>query len=233
MGRSTELGMSVWLIESKVCLYRKNVDDMKIAGGKQTMSPIWKKWMKLVDLGEPTSFLDHVRLGSNVNANQMKQLLNNLRRCLNHVFLREQLRHCLGGRNLSHKQWRGPATWKDMRKNALKDTSGWRKSSCMKSQLLAWATTTSRTKSWKRMDNCPKHAPKSSRNAFHWHELVDLTLLTFITRVITDNIAVWVIRLSIVDWVYSKTQILLETMKIPNQHLLESCVSSEVERLFP
>ena len=29
----------------------------------QNMAPMWKKWMKLVDLGEPTSFLDHVYLG--------------------------------------------------------------------------------------------------------------------------------------------------------------------------
>ena len=28
------------------------------------MAPTWKKLMKLVDLGEPTSFLDHVYLGS-------------------------------------------------------------------------------------------------------------------------------------------------------------------------
>ena len=30
------------------------------AGRKQNMAPMWKKLMKLVDVGEPTSFLDHV-----------------------------------------------------------------------------------------------------------------------------------------------------------------------------
>ena len=30
---------------------------------KQNLNPMWKKLMKLVDLGEPTSFLDHVYLG--------------------------------------------------------------------------------------------------------------------------------------------------------------------------
>ena len=34
-----------------------------MAGKKQNLSPILKKLMKLVDLGEPTSFLDHVYLG--------------------------------------------------------------------------------------------------------------------------------------------------------------------------
>ena len=36
------------------------VDDIKLAGRKQKMSPTWKIQMKDVYLGEPTSFLDHV-----------------------------------------------------------------------------------------------------------------------------------------------------------------------------
>ena len=43
----------------------------------------------------------------------------------------------------------------------------------------------------------------------------------------------WVIRHSTVDWVYSKTQILLATLRIKNQHQGESYVSLEVEHLFP
>ena len=39
------------------------VDDTTFAGKKQNLDPVWKKWMKHVDLGEPTSFLDHVCLG--------------------------------------------------------------------------------------------------------------------------------------------------------------------------
>ena len=39
------------------------VDGIKVAGKKQTMAPMWKKWTNNVDLGEPTSFLDHVYLG--------------------------------------------------------------------------------------------------------------------------------------------------------------------------
>ena len=33
-----------------------------MTGRKQSMILMWKKLMKLVDLGEPTSFLDHVHL---------------------------------------------------------------------------------------------------------------------------------------------------------------------------
>ena len=40
------------------------VDDIKLAGKKQNINPMWKVLNKEVDLGEPTSFLDHVYLYS-------------------------------------------------------------------------------------------------------------------------------------------------------------------------
>ena len=39
------------------------VDDIRMAGKKQNINPMWKVLNKEVDLGEPTSFLDHVYLG--------------------------------------------------------------------------------------------------------------------------------------------------------------------------
>ena len=39
------------------------VDDIKLAGKKQNIDPMWKVQNKEVDLGEPTSFLDHEDLG--------------------------------------------------------------------------------------------------------------------------------------------------------------------------
>ena len=39
------------------------VDDIKLAGKKQNIDPMWKLLNKEVDLGEPTSFLNHVYLG--------------------------------------------------------------------------------------------------------------------------------------------------------------------------
>ena len=39
------------------------VDDIRLAGKKQNINPMWKVLNKEVDLGEPTSFLDHVHLG--------------------------------------------------------------------------------------------------------------------------------------------------------------------------
>ena len=39
------------------------VDDIKLAGKKLNLDPMWKVLNKEVDLGEPTSFLDHENLG--------------------------------------------------------------------------------------------------------------------------------------------------------------------------
>ena len=43
------------------------VDEIKMAGQKQNLDPMWKILMKDVDLGEPTSFLDHVNSGQDVS----------------------------------------------------------------------------------------------------------------------------------------------------------------------
>ena len=61
MGGNTEVGMYIRLFLSE------NVDDIKMTGKKQNMAPMWKKWMKNVDIDQPTSFLGHVFVPS-VNA---------------------------------------------------------------------------------------------------------------------------------------------------------------------
>ena len=50
-----------------LCVHREKglllsvyVDDIKLAGKKQNINPMWKLLNKEVDLGKPTSFLDHV-----------------------------------------------------------------------------------------------------------------------------------------------------------------------------
>ena len=45
------------------------VDDIKLAGRKQNIDPTWKVLDKEVDLGEPTSFLDHTRPSGKLDAN--------------------------------------------------------------------------------------------------------------------------------------------------------------------
>ena len=56
------------------------VDDIKLAGKKQNLDPIWKVLNKEVDLGEPTSFLDHVYLGCTQRQCQIrKDIVDNYR----------------------------------------------------------------------------------------------------------------------------------------------------------
>ena len=144
----------------------------------------------------------------------------------------------LGRENRTRQQSLGLKIWKVMRRNVWKHIANWRTrrlSNCFQSPLEARPTLTSKRKNWKRLENCQTFALASSWNAFLWYELVDLTFLvckqtctschkngpdpvtnaclvwslTLLTRVITDNIAMWVIRHSIVDWDDSKTQTLL------------------------
>ena len=56
------MGMSLCTREKGLFL-SVYVDDIKLAGKKQNLDPMWKLLNKEVDLGEPTSFLDHVYLG--------------------------------------------------------------------------------------------------------------------------------------------------------------------------
>ena len=56
------------------------VDDIKLAGKKQHIDPMWKLLNKEVDLGEPTSFLDHVYLGCTQRQCQIsKDIVDNYR----------------------------------------------------------------------------------------------------------------------------------------------------------
>ena len=62
MGKKYRIGNVCLCIEEQRLL-SVFVDDIKMAGRQQNVAPLWKKLMKLVDLGEPTSLLDHVHLG--------------------------------------------------------------------------------------------------------------------------------------------------------------------------
>ena len=62
-GKSTDLGMSVSSKKKQGLYLSENLDDIEMAGKKQNMAPVRKKWMKLVDLDEPTSFLDQENVG--------------------------------------------------------------------------------------------------------------------------------------------------------------------------
>ena len=61
-GRKFQIGNVSLFIVKKLFL-SVHVDDRKLAGKKHNIDPMWKVLNKEVDLGEPTSFPDHVYLG--------------------------------------------------------------------------------------------------------------------------------------------------------------------------
>ena len=124
--------------------------------------------------------------------------------------------------------------------------------------LLGWSPFQERG-TWISWRIVKKYALKLSWNAYTWHELDDLTscgpwtnwqdqspegqervtndklvwFQTCITQVTADNIVMWVTRLSIVDWVYFKTQTLVAPLKTRNQPQREVlCIFCEVEHLL-
>ena len=62
-GRKFQIGNVSFVHREKGLFLSVYVDDIKLAGKKQNIDPMWKVLNKEVDLGEPTSFLDHVYLG--------------------------------------------------------------------------------------------------------------------------------------------------------------------------
>ena len=61
-----------------------------------------------------------------MHANRTKSSLTKTKKFVNHVFLLEQLKNYECGRNLTQKLLRGQTTWKDMLRNALRDSANWR-----------------------------------------------------------------------------------------------------------
>ena len=94
-----------------------------MVGRKQNLNPLWKKLMKLVDLGELTPYIGDVL---NVNANRTEVLLVNTKRCSNNDSASEQLKSSSVGRNPTRTRSLGFVTWKVMRRNAGDDIADWR-----------------------------------------------------------------------------------------------------------
>ena len=102
------------------------VDDTKLAGKKQNISPTWKILIKVVDLGEPPAFLDSVYLGCTQRECQIsKDIVINNRNLFESrisVGASEKLPLTKATGNLMPKRYlHGPMTWKVMQRNAWKD----------------------------------------------------------------------------------------------------------------
>ena len=123
------------------------VDDIKLFGKRQNINSTWKILMKDVDLGEPTSCIDHVYLGCTQRLWIKHRYCDKMER-----YLRIQ-DFCWSRGKTTHKSFRetwcpkryllGPTTWKVMHRNVWKDIANLRikrLDNFSKLQLHAWMT---------------------------------------------------------------------------------------------
>ena len=137
------------------------VDDVKLAGKKQKIDPMWKVLMKEVDVGEPTSLTIFIWFALNENAKRAKILWTITEMCLNPESLQQQKKNYFVQGNLAQTSLHGPMIWKVMQRNVWSDTASWRTkqpSNCTKLQLHALMTINSKKKNWDLLENCPTYA---------------------------------------------------------------------------
>ena len=96
-----------------------------MAGKKHNIGRMWKKLMKNVDLDEPTSYLDHVYLGSERECKPNEIIIEQYEEMFESRISAGATEKYQGGKNLMQKLWRGPTIWKDMLKHAWKDIANW------------------------------------------------------------------------------------------------------------
>ena len=131
------------------------VDDIKLAGKKQNINPMWKVLNKEVDLGEPTSFLDHVFLGCTQRQGETsKDIVDNYR-----IMFESRISAGLKIFVFLH----GLMIWLVMQRSVWNDIVSWRTkrlNNSTKYLLHASMTTTSNRKKQNLLENCQIHALK-------------------------------------------------------------------------
>ena len=136
------------LTKKKGLFFSVYVDDRKFAGKKQNINPTWKIFMKDIDLGEPTSCLDHVYLGCTQRECQISKILDNYKSIIesrNSAGTMENYQEQKPQENLTPTlSLHGPMTWKAMQRSAWKDIANWQIKqfkNYTKSRRHVWMTT--------------------------------------------------------------------------------------------
>ena len=145
------------------------MDDIKLAGEKQNIDPMWKVPLKEVDLGEPTSFLDHVYFGCTQRDSQIsRDIVDNYRKMFESSISAGAKESYFVQGNLTQTFPDGAMIWKVMQRNVWSDIANWRTeqlNSYTTSQLHALMTINSKKRNWDLLENCQKYALKLSRHA--------------------------------------------------------------------
>ena len=147
-GRKFQIGNVSFVNRQKGFFSSVYVDDIKLAGKKQNIDPMWELLNKEVDLGEPTSFLDHVYLGcTQIQCEISQDIVDNYRTMFeSRISAGEQKHfHSLNIFVFLH----GLMIWLVMQRNVWSDIVSWqtrRRNNFTKYLLLASMTTTSKRK---------------------------------------------------------------------------------------
>ena len=220
---------------------------MKLAGKKQDISPTWMIQMKDVDLGEPTSFLDHVNWGCTHRECQISKDIVDTYRCMF-----ESRISAVAVENYKKRKPRGKLDAETISSWSC-DLEGHAKKCVERDCELANKTTQQFTKTRCMDDHQLKEEEIGSvgelsivwsQIVYMWHVFVDLIFfglwtnllvrslngqklvtnvwrvwsLTFITHVNTGNIVVWGTQHNNADLDCFGAPIMQETLKTRSQH---------------
>ena len=126
LGEGFQLGMLI-RTPSKGLFISVYVDDIKFAGEKQNIDPMWKLLNKEVDLERPTSFFDHVYLGcTQRQCETSKDIVDNYSNMLESWISAGAKEKLPSTGNLTQTFPHGPMTWKVMPRNVWSDIASWR-----------------------------------------------------------------------------------------------------------
>ena len=126
------------------------VDDIKLAGKKQNVDPMWKVLNKEFDSGEPTSFLDHVYLACTQRQCEISKDIVDNNRTMFESRISEEATEKLPWRVMPRNVWNDIVSWQTKRLN-----------NSTKYQLHALTTIISKKeKKWNPWENCQKYALK-------------------------------------------------------------------------
>ena len=237
------------------------VDDIKLAGKRQNINPMWNVLNKEVDLGEPTSFLDHVYLGCTQRQCEIsKDIVDNYRTMFESRISAEKTEKLAFSENLRISSWSY-----DMEGHAKKCVERYYELANKTTQQLYKVSTTPciddhhfKEAEWNLLENCHMCALKLFWNACTWHVLDDPIFCgqwtnlrdqslngkkhvtndylawspTFITQVNTNNIVMWETLQNNADWDAFKTPIMQEILRTRIPLQVEHCAFSEATRSF-
>ena len=151
------------------------VDDIKLAGKKPNIKPMWNVLNKEVDLGEPTSFIDHVHLGcTQWQCEISKDIVDNYRTMFESRISAGAIEKLQCSENLSISSW-----CYDMEGHAKKCVERYCELANKTTQQLYKVSTPCiddhhfKEENWKPWENCQNYALKLSSNAYTWHVLDD------------------------------------------------------------